>query len=239
MTMYFGGFSNRNNAVFQVRHRDTGSTSVNRIEANSNGVYLGGRVTGPSSSTGNIVGSGGEAYYENGSGGNNLFESTALRANGIRAGFGSSATIHFYIGTNEGGEARVTNSAGRNAGGTIGYRDIRAREFNESSSRTLKTNIEPMTENALAEINKLTIVNFNLIDDLDRGIFDNKTGLIAEDSPTFATEDNMAIRTNKLVMYGIKSVQELSSHVDDEISWLKTENQFLKNEIQILKEQIA
>src|SRR5699024_9588227 len=126
-TIYFGGFSRRNGSTFQVRHRTSGTSSVNRIEANANGVYLGGRVTGASSGTGAILGPSGEAYYENRTGTNNLFESSALRANGMRA-YGSG-TVNLYLGTQEGGEVRITNGNGRNNGADIVYRDIRASDF--------------------------------------------------------------------------------------------------------------
>jgi hypothetical protein len=239
MTLYFGGMNRRNNAIFEVRWRNREDGSTLRIEASSNGVYLGGRVTGDSVSTGNIIGSQGNAYYENETGGNSLNDTSALKAAGIRTRTGFT---HFYVGTLDNGELRVTSGRGNAPGESVIYRDIRVREVIETSSREYKTNIEKMTESALEEINKLTIVNFQLIDDLNRGVYDLKTGLIAEDSPFFATDDNKGIRNNKLLSYTVKSVQELSRKSNDhadEINWLKIENQLLRAKVAELEKKIA
>lgn len=239
MTQYFGGMNRRNNAIWEVRWRNREDGSTQRIEASSNGVYLGGRVTGDSVSTGNIIGSQGNAYYENETGGNSLNDTSALKAAGIRTRTGFT---HFYVGTLDNGELRVTSGRGNAPGESVIYRDIRVREVIETSSRVYKTNIKKMTASALEEINKLTIVNFQLIDDLNRGVYDLKTGLVAEDSPFFATDDNKGIRNNKLLSYTVKSVQELSRKSNDhadEINWLKIENQLLRAKVAELEKKIA
>ncbi|MDV2683798.1 phage tail spike protein [Alkalihalophilus lindianensis] len=125
----------------------------------------------------------------------------------------------------------------RNAADTA-YAAIGASEFITSSSRKLKTNVEAIDDIGLYVINGLKVVGYDLIDNVQNGIYDRKVGLIAEDSPAVATADQEAINTNTLIHYNVKATQELSSQVrtmQDEILWLKLENQYMKQKIKQLE----
>ncbi len=232
MMQYFGGTNRRSNALWQVRWRESPDVSLRRIEANKDGVHLSGIVTGSSSATGNILGSGGQPYYENGSGSNSLNRVGALEAGGLVANFGNT---HVYIGMRGGGELRATDSYGRNydelGAGKITYRDVRASDFINASSIEYKTNIVDFEGSALNIINDLKVVNYNLKDDLARGINKVKIGFISEHNPEIATDDHMAIETYKLTSLQTKAIQEVDLKFTDKI--IKIEDWIYKKDLQI------
>lgn len=145
---------------------------------------------------------------------------------------------HIYLRPSSSGEARVTQT------GTTGtYLPIRASNYYNGSSRTYKTNIEELNKSGLEVINSLKVVEYDLISDIEQGIFDNRqVGLISEDSPAVATSDGLSIILYKAVAYNIKGTQELFVDVlgaQEDINWLKQENQLLKARIKKLEDAAA
>jgi hypothetical protein len=150
----------------------------------------------------------------------------------------SNGGTHVYVRPSSGGEVRATVT------GTTGtYVPMRASNFYTSSSRSFKTNIEKLDDVGLETINQLNIMEYDLIDDLDRGVFNNRqVGLISEDSLSVSTKDVKAINQYKLLSYNVKATQELSTMVSkniDEINYLKMENQMLKARIKKLEDAAA
>lgn len=119
---------------------------------------------------------------------------------------------NLYLGTST-GEVRVTNNLLHN-GGDIGYKPIKASAFTQASSETYKTNIEDFGDVGLETIRNLKVVEYDLIDDIEEGITDNRqVGLIAEDSDPVATKDLTGIDLYKMSSYSIKAIQELEERV--------------------------
>ncbi|MBN6890061.1 phage minor structural protein [Cytobacillus horneckiae] len=184
------------------------------------------------------------SVYWNGSGtgttqGSGVTLENTLRASAIRTRDGDA---NFFIATDMGGAVHVTNAAGFNNGNAITYRPIYASEFLKGSSRSYKTNIKDVKDIGLEVINGLKIVEYNLIAELESGIFDKKIGLIAEDSPSVSTADNMAVNNDTILYYTVKGTQELSMKVDylaDEQEWLRIENSFLKQKVNNQEKRIA
>src|SRR5699024_9625591 len=132
--------------------------------------------------------------------------------NGMRA-YGSG-TVNLYLGTQEGGEVRITNGNGRNNGADIVYRDIRASDFISSSSLEYKTNIEPFEGSGLYHVNKLKVMTYHMQDDVDNFIFDRKkVGLVAEHSMDVASDDGKAIELYTLIAYMVSAIKEVNEKV--------------------------
>lgn len=131
---------------------------------------------------------------------------------------GGNITAHNFINANPaysvyfgvgGAELAVTNN-NLAAGGNPTYRPVRASNFYQSSSKSYKVNIEIFNKSALDVINKLTVVEYDLKEDIKNNIYDNRqVGLISEDSKEVATRDGMAIDLYKLSSYNTKAIQEL------------------------------
>ena len=120
---------------------------------------------------------------------------------------------NLYLGTST-GEVRVTNNLLYN-GGDIGYRPIKASAFTQSSSESYKTNIKEVEDIGLATIKELSVVEYDLKDDIEEGITDNRQiGLIAEKSAPVATKDLTGIDLYKMNSYSIKAIQELLKRVE-------------------------
>lgn len=122
---------------------------------------------------------------------------------------------------------------------TSTYTPIRASAFNQSSSIKYKTHVEELTESALDIIDGLKVVEYFLKDDFEAG---KQVGFIAEESKSISTVDGMAINTYKLTSYNTKAIQELDSkftNLEDEINWLKLENQYLRQKIEQLEGMVA
>lgn len=123
------------------------------------------------------------------------------------------------------------------------YKPIRALDFLNMSSIEYKTNIEALGNVGLNVINNLTVVEYDLKEDIKNGIFNNRqVGLIAENSPDVATTDKTAINLYRLTSYNTKAIQELAKLQQDDadrINFLEIENQFLKQKIKALEEKVA
>ena len=120
---------------------------------------------------------------------------------------------NLYLGTST-GEVRVTNNLLYN-GGDIGYRPIKALAFTQSSSERYKTNIKEVEDIGLSTIKNLSVVEYDLKDDIEQGIEDNRQiGLIAEKSAPVATKDLTGIDLYKMNSYSIKAIQELLERVE-------------------------
>src|SRR5699024_10548280 len=133
-----------------------------------------------------------------------------LIANSLRVNSGN-----LFLGTSS-GEVRVTNNLLYNGGNTV-YRPVRASAFNQGSSLFYKTNIKNIENIGLSVIRDLTVVEYDLIDDINNGIENRKQlGFIAEYSEPIATIDNKAIDIYRLSAYNTKAIQELA-HENDEL----------------------
>ncbi|WP_413527362.1 phage tail spike protein [Marinilactibacillus psychrotolerans] len=143
-----------------------------------------------------------------------------------------------YLSPNGQGKIRVANV-------DHAYYPIRASAFENASSRKLKDNIETYTGNALDVINGLTVVEYELIVNMNDGIYDKQLGLIAEDSLSVATNDGESINTYRWTAYITKAVQELSTAHENVVTlaskaYLKAESneeriERLESELKLLK----
>ena len=90
--------------------------------------------------------------------------------------------------------------------------------FYQSSSRTLKTNIEKLEISGLDLLNQVNIVKFNYLNDLEN----KRIGFIAEDTPIeLSTKEQNVMDTNSTIGILMKAVQELSDKVKELESKLK------------------
>ena len=97
------------------------------------------------------------------------------------------------------------------------FRPIRESAFIKGSSLFYKTNITNIENIGLSVVRDLTVVEYDLIDDIKNGIENRKQlGFIAEYSESIATIDNKAIDIYRLSAYNTKAIQELA-HENDEL----------------------
>ena len=144
----------------------------------------------------------------------------------------SGSNPYFGVGYSE---LRITNNNGYN-GGNTGYRPVRASAFNQGSSLFYKTNIKNIENIGLSVIRDLTVVEYDLIDDINNGIENRKQlGFIAEYSESIATIDNKAIDIYRLSAYNTKAIQELAHENDT----LKDRINDLENKLNKIMEMIA
>ncbi|MEW4223129.1 phage tail spike protein [Rossellomorea marisflavi] len=155
--------------------------------------------------------------------------------------FGNALDVNngtnLYIRPASSGEVRITQT------GTTGtYKPVRASDFLKSSSRTYKTNIEPLEDIALKVLSELTICRYEFKADISDGVHRPRIGIIAEDSPTVATPDGMAVNQDDILYYAAKGIQELMDldyQRANDINDIKIENQFMRLEIYGLKRRIT
>lgn len=96
--------------------------------------------------------------------------------------------------------------------------DTTSNAFYQSSSRTLKTNIEQLEISGLDLLNQVNVVKFNYLNDLEN----KRIGFIAEDTPIeLSTKEQNVMDTNSTIGILIKAVQELSDKVKELESKLK------------------
>lgn len=89
------------------------------------------------------------------------------------------------------------------------WRDVRAREFINGSSREYKTNIKALGNIGLEETMKLTVCEYDWKNKWEEGIDSKEIGFIAEDSPYLATKDHKAIKSYRAIALNTKAIQEL------------------------------
>jgi hypothetical protein len=95
---------------------------------------------------------------------------------------------------------------------------VNATSFFQQSSRILKTNIIPFESSATDLLNKVNVVEFNYLSDLEN----KHIGFIAEDTPTeLSTINQNVMDTNSTIGVLIKAVQELTDKVKELESKLK------------------
>jgi len=136
---------------------------------------------------------------------------------------------NLYIKPSASGEVRTTAP-----NTTDIYRPIRTSKVYETSSEKFKHDIKRFEGNALDMINKSVIYDY-----VKEGSYGREIGFIIERETPAMLINGDATDGYSHRSLNTKAIQELDKKVDDEISWLKTENQLLKNEIKILKEKIA
>lgn len=146
----------------------------------------------------------------------------------------SGSAQNLYLRTVNNGWVNVTNN-----GTTDEWRGIQAREFKNMSSRALKTNIELFKDSGLAAVNDLTVVSYDLKDDIKNGVYAPQVGLIAEDSPRVnGRGDGTSVDLYKLAIYNTRAIQEVDAKVNDvsvDVNWLKMECQILRRKVEKLE----
>jgi hypothetical protein len=112
---------------------------------------------------------------------------------------------------------RTTKNA--EVGGTLTVTgNTTSNAFYQSSSRTLKTNIEQLEISGLDLLNQVNVVKFNYLNDLEN----KRIGFIAEDTPIeLSTKEQNVMDTNSTIGILIKAVQELTDKVKELESKLK------------------
>lgn len=153
-----------------------------------------------------------------------------IRANGLHGRFlvAPSGDYFAYVGSNLG--LRVTSRGVYNNDPVI-YRPIQASDFQQRSSKLDKSNIRQLSCNAIEEVCKLTIVNF----DYKQGEI-NKIGVVAEDSSLIEKDGFVSIADTTFL--NSRAIQELNSkflNIEDKVNWLELENQYLKQKIKQLE----
>lgn len=145
-----------------------------------------------------------------------------------------NSTRDMYLAPNGQGKVRVANNNHE-------YYPIRAIDFENASSRRLKTDIEPYKGNALDVLNGLSVVEYYMKKDVAEGHYNRYIGLISEDSPEVASQDGESIMSYAVDAYLIKGVQELSQTVDyqnQQINALTEQLEKQQKQINALIEQV-
>ena len=131
---------------------------------------------------------------------------------------GSGGSLVDYTGlTFDNTTLRTTKNA--EVGGTLTVTgNTTSNAFYQSSSRTLKTNIEQLEISGLDLLSQVNVVKFNYLNDLDN----KRIGFIAEDTPIeLSTKEQNVMDTNSTIGILIKAVQELTDKVKELESKLK------------------
>lgn len=148
---------------------------------------------------------------------------------------------HIYVRPTSGGKLRVT------ATGTTGiFRPVEAGGFENSSLESLKQDIDEWKESALGIIKNHSIYQYHLKSDIQNSIIKEKYGFVIGESYDTPVEvlsaSGQAIDQYAMASVEWKAIQEVSTVLDihdDDINWLKIENQYLKQKIAILVSKIA
>lgn len=148
---------------------------------------------------------------------------------------------HIYVRPTSGGKLRVT------ATGTTGiFRPVEAGGFENSSLESLKQDIDEWKESALGIIKNHSIYQYHLKSDIQNSIIKEKYGFVIGESYDTPVEvlsaSGQAIDQYAMASVEWKAIQEVSTVLDihdDDINWLKIENQYLKQKIAILESKIA
>lgn len=131
---------------------------------------------------------------------------------------GSGGSLMDYTGlTFDNTTLRTTKNA--EVGGTLTVTgNTTSNAFYQSSSRTLKTNIEQLEISGLDLLSQVNVVKFNYLNDLEN----KRIGFIAEDTPIeLSTKEQNVMDTNSTIGILIKAVQELTDKVKELESKLK------------------
>lgn len=131
---------------------------------------------------------------------------------------GAGGSLMDYTGlTFDNTTLRTTKNA--EVGGTLTVTgNTTSNAFYQSSSRTLKTNIEQLEISGLDLLNQVNVVKFNYLNDLEN----KRIGFIAEDTPIeLSTKEQNVMDTNSTIGILIKAVQELTDKVKELESKLK------------------
>lgn len=108
----------------------------------------------------------------------------------------------------------------------------------QKSTRRIKDNIIPLSNVGLDTVNALTVVEYDLKQNLARGVFEKQVGFIFEDSPSIANKEGESIDLGRVGAINTKAIQELSIFKDDHelrLKALEQENKELKAKIQQLE----
>lgn len=210
----FTFYGNRSSgSPFKVRSHANGSTFRDDILIESSGRIVFG---------GTIVNDNGNRWWGN-----------SLEASYIN----SSGRTDTFIRPASNGEVKIT------ANGTEGtYRPCRASSFPTGTSlRKNKTDIEVYKEDALSIIKSANAYLYRLKDDeISR---QKQLGLMVDETPRLLhgeAGDSMEMYAlNTFLWRGVQQLAEKSEHHEDEINWLKLENQSLRNRVRELELKIA
>ncbi|MBX0320210.1 phage tail spike protein [Shouchella clausii] len=166
-----------------------------------------------------------------------------IKANTMRVNGGNN----LYLAPANGYEVRVTSAAFYN-NGSPNYRDFRAYSIHaerdihapngwgralrwvETSSILAKQNIRPTEVEGIHTIQKITIVDYNLNEDVKAGLYhETQTGVIAELSPEIAVDNGKSVDKGKLACITVKAVQEQQEIIDSQQKEIEKLNQDIKD----------
>ncbi len=159
---------------------------------------------------------------------------------GERVGLGTHINgSNFYVQPALNGEVQITDRSGN---GT--YRPIRASSFPSGSMAEFKQDIKVWEESALDLINDSIIYDYMLKVDVENGNMRRRQGLvIGNDYKTpSGVIDGDGVEQYLMNSWSWKAIQELDIKItgaEDDIEWLKVENQYLKQKIQQLENKIS
>src|SRR5699024_2713964 len=88
------------------------------------------------------------------------------------------------------------------------YRDVRASDFKQSSSREFKKNVKKYDKNATNELCRLNIVNFDYIDGES-----DRVGVISEESSDLG--DGESVSLGDTMFLNTKAIQELNDRLTE------------------------
>lgn len=109
----------------------------------------------------------------------------------------------------------------------------------QKSTREIKDNIIPYHKSATAELMNLTVVEYDLKQNLAKGIDDSQVGFIAEDSHSITDKEGKGIDLGKVGALNTKAIQEVNLDMSNEIHSLKAELSSLKDEMDNIKQQLG
>lgn len=126
-------------------------------------------------------------------------------------------------------EARITTP-----GSNTDYVPIRAADFIPSSSEQWKTEVEKYSGSALDLLSQSVIYQY-----YKDGSDLLEYGFITERETPEEIKREQGISTYSTIGLTVKAIQEVNKKFEDEVNWLKIENQALRKRVQQLEEMVA
>ncbi|ASV67569.1 phage tail protein [Cytobacillus kochii] len=168
-----------------------------------------------------------------------------LRASGFYGNHisinGNTNGVHLYLRPSSTGLVRVTA-----AGTTDSWRGVEAAGFDNRSLEKYKQDIKPWDESAIEIVRNSKVYEYFLKDDIEQGIYKKKYGFVIGEGYNTPNEilSSSAESVDLYVRGNVnwKATQELISITDshqDDINWLKIENQHLRQKVAKLEEKIS
>ncbi|WP_225230518.1 prophage endopeptidase tail family protein [Cytobacillus stercorigallinarum] len=152
-----------------------------------------------------------------------------------------NTSTHLYLRPSSTGLVRVTA-----AGTTDSWRGVEASTFENRSLEKYKQDIKPWDEPAIEIVRKSKVYEYFLKDDIEQGVYKKKYGFVIGEGYNTPNEilSSSAESVDLYVRGNVnwKATQELISITDshqDDINWLKIDNQHLKQTVEKQGKRIA